>query len=62
MILLNDEMVKITEVINPQTKLQIAILLFRDNNISSGKAAKLAGISVLDFWKELSMNGINEFF
>ena len=40
-------------------KLEIAILLFQRNKITSRKAAKLAGVNFLEFWKELSYRNID---
>jgi predicted HTH domain antitoxin len=59
MLLLDDELVKILEIPDSDLKLEIAILLFQKEKISSGKAAEIAGISVLDFWKELSKRNID---
>ncbi len=59
MLLLDDELVKIVEIPDSDLKLEIAILLFQKEKISSGKAAEIAGISVLEFWKELSKRNID---
>jgi predicted HTH domain antitoxin len=59
MLLLDDELVKIVEIPDSDLKLEIAILLFQKEKISSGKAAEIAGISVLEFWKELSKKNID---
>lgn len=59
MLLLDDELVKILEIPDSDLKLEIAILLFQKEKISSGKAAEIAGISVLEFWKELSKRNID---
>ena len=59
MLLLDDELVKILEISEFDLKLEIAILLFRKDKISSGKAAKIVGISILEFWKELSKRNID---
>jgi predicted HTH domain antitoxin len=59
MLLLDDELVKILEIPEFDLKLEIAILLFQKGKISSGKAAKIVGISILEFWKELSKRNID---
>lgn len=43
MVLLDDELVKILEIPDSDLKLEIAILLFQKEKISSGKAAEIAG-------------------
>jgi predicted HTH domain antitoxin len=59
MLLLDDELVKILEIPESDLKLEIALLLFQKDKISSGKAAKIVGIPVLEFWKELSKRNID---
>ena len=59
MLLLDDELVKILEIPESDLKLEIAILLFQKDKISSGKAAEIVGIPVLEFWKELSKRNID---
>ena len=59
MLLLDDELLKVAEIKETELKLEIAILLFQKNKINSGRAAKLAGINFLDFWKELSTRNID---
>ena len=51
MLVLDDEFVKAAEISEHELKLEIAILLFQKNKITSGKAAKLAGIHFLEFGK-----------
>lgn len=59
MLLIDDELVKILEIPESDLKLEIAVLLFQKEKISSGKAAEIAGISLLEFWKELSKRDID---
>ena len=59
MVLFDDELVKILEIPESDLKLEIAILLFKNDKISSGKAAEIVGIPVLEFWKELSKRNID---
>lgn len=59
MLLIDDELVRILEIPESDLKLEIAVLLFQKEKISSGKAAEIAGISLLEFWKELSKRGID---
>jgi predicted HTH domain antitoxin len=57
--LLDDDLMNILEISESDLKLEIAILLFQKDKISSGKAAEIAGIPVLQFWKELSKKNID---
>jgi predicted HTH domain antitoxin len=59
MLVLDDELLKVAEISESGLKLEIAILLFQRDKITSRKAAKLAGISFLEFWKELSDKNID---
>ncbi|MDQ6845008.1 MAG: UPF0175 family protein [Bacteroidota bacterium] len=59
MLLLDDELVRVLDIKDVELKLEIVILLFQKNKISSGRAANLAGINILDFWKELSKRNID---
>lgn len=59
MLVLDDELEKVAEISESGLKLEIAILLFQRNKITSRKAAKLAGINFLEFWKELSNRNID---
>lgn len=59
MLLIDDELVRILEIPESDLKLEIAVLLFQKEKISSGKAAEIAGISLLEFWKELSKRDID---
>jgi predicted HTH domain antitoxin len=59
MLVLDDELTKAAEISESGLKLEIAILLFQNDKISSRKAAKLSGINFLEFWKELSKRNID---
>ena len=59
MLLLDDELTKVAEIKDKNLKLQIAFLLFQNDKISSAKAAKIAGIKILEFWKELAAKNID---
>ena len=59
MLVLDDELVKVAEIKDPELKLEIAILLFQNGKINSGKAAQLARIGLLEFWKELGKRNID---
>ena len=61
MLVLDDELAKAAEISESGLKLEIAILLFQNNKITSRKAAKLAGINFGEFWKELSKRNIDLF-
>jgi predicted HTH domain antitoxin len=59
MLVLDDELVKAAEISESELKLEIALLLFQNDKITSRKAAKLAGLNFLEFWKELSKRNID---
>jgi predicted HTH domain antitoxin len=59
MLVLDDELVKVAEIGDAGLKLEIAILLFQNGKINSGKAATLSGIGLLEFWKELAKRNID---
>jgi predicted HTH domain antitoxin len=59
MLVLEDDFVKAFDLSDSEIKLEIAVLLFQQGKVSSRKAASLAGISFLKFWKELSKRGID---
>jgi len=53
-----NDLEKIEEIADSELKLQVAVLLFQKDKINSGKTAEIAGISVMQFWKELSGRNI----
>jgi predicted HTH domain antitoxin len=59
MLVLDDEFVKAADMSESELKLELAILLFQKEKVSSRKAAKLSGIDFLDFWHELAKRNIN---
>ena len=59
MLILEDEFVKAFELSDSEIKIELAILLFQKGKVSSKKAANLASINVVDFWKELSIRNID---
>ena len=59
MLVLDDELVKAAEISESELKLEIALLLFQNDKITSRKAARLAGLNFLEFWKELSKRNID---
>ncbi len=59
MLVLEDEFVKAFELSDSEIKIELAILLFQKGKVSSKKAANLASINVVDFWKELSTRNID---
>lgn len=56
---LENDLEKIEGIGDSELKLEIAVLLFQKDKINSGKAAEIAGIPVLQFWKELSKRNID---
>ena len=59
MLVLDDELAKAAEISESGLRLEIAILLFQRDKMTSRKAAKLAGIDFQEFWKELSNRNID---
>ena len=49
MLLLEEDLEKIEEISDSELKLEIAILLYEKDKISLRKAAKMAGLSWIDF-------------
>ncbi len=58
MLVLDDEFVKAAEMSEEEWKLELAIMLFSKQKVSSRKAATLAGISFFDFWNVLAERNI----
>lgn len=48
--------------LGPELKLLIALELFREEKISSGRAAEVVGLSKSEFIDELDRHGISYFF
>lgn len=59
MLVLDDEFVKAAHMSESELKLELAILLLQKHKVSSRKAARLAGVHFLDFWKELAKRNID---
>ncbi|MEO5649939.1 MAG: UPF0175 family protein [Ginsengibacter sp.] len=59
MLVLEDDFVKAFGLSDSEIKIELGILLFQQGKVSSRKAARLAGISFLKFWEELSNRGID---
>ena len=58
MLLLENDLEKIEEISDLELKLEIAILLYEKDQISLRKAAKLVGLSWIDFSKILGERDI----
>lgn len=58
MLVLDDEFVRAADMTEAELKLELAIILFAKEKVSSRKAAKLAGIPFLEFWNELAKRDI----
>ncbi len=58
MLVLDDEFVKATNMSEAEIKLELAIMLFVKEKVSSRKAASLAEIPFMNFWEELAKRNI----
>ncbi|HEY9692887.1 MAG TPA: UPF0175 family protein [Oculatellaceae cyanobacterium] len=57
-VVIPDDILQSAEMSEVELKLEIAIMLFQQDKISLGKARSLAGMSLLDFQKEIASRGI----
>ncbi|KJH73370.1 UPF0175 family protein [Aliterella atlantica] len=53
-----DDIVKATKMTEDELKLEIAIMLYSQQKISSGKVRAWTGLTVLQFQKELAKRGL----
>lgn len=57
-VIIPDDILQSAEMSEAELKLEIAIMLFQQDKISLGKARSLAGMSLLDFQREIASRGI----
>ncbi|MDY6782746.1 MAG: UPF0175 family protein [Cyanobacteriota bacterium] len=57
-IVISDEILQAAKLSEAELRLDIAILLFQRYKISTGKARRLAGMSLLEFRQELAKRDI----
>jgi predicted HTH domain antitoxin len=57
-VIIPDDILQSARMSEAELKLEIAILLFHQDKISIGKARHLAGMSLLEFQKEIAGRGI----
>jgi predicted HTH domain antitoxin len=54
-----DEILRSAQVTEDDLKLEIALLLYKQNKISSGKVRAWLGLTVLEFQHELAKRGLS---
>jgi predicted HTH domain antitoxin len=57
-IVIPDEIVRATKMSDSDLKLEIAIMLYKQEKISSGKACQWLGLNLIEFRQELSKRGL----
>jgi len=57
-VIIPDDILQSARMSEAELKLEIAIMLFQEDKISIGKARNLAGMSLLEFQREIAQRGI----
>ncbi|MCT7986344.1 UPF0175 family protein [Laspinema sp. A4] len=57
-VIIHDDILTAAKMSESELKLEIAILLFKEKKLSTGKARQLAGMNLLEFRGELAKRGI----
>jgi predicted HTH domain antitoxin len=57
-ILIPDDILRATRMTEDELKLEIAIMLYKQEKISSGKARAWTGLTVIEFQHELAKRGL----
>lgn len=57
-ILIPDDILQAAKMTEAELKLEIAILLYKQEKISSGKARAWTGLTVIEFQRELAKRGL----
>jgi predicted HTH domain antitoxin len=57
-VIIPDDILQSARMSEAELKLEIAIMLFQQDKISIGKARNLAGMSLLEFQREIAQRGI----
>ncbi len=58
-VVIPDDILKATSMTEDELKLEIAIMLYKQEKISSGKVRVWTGVSVIEFQQELSKRGLS---
>lgn len=57
-VVIPDDILQAARMSEAELKLEIAIMLYQQRKLSTGKARRLAGIHLIDFQRELASRGI----
>ncbi len=57
-VLIPDDILRATRMTEEELKLEIAIMLYKQEKISSGKARAWTGLTVIEFQHELAKRGL----
>ena len=57
-VVIPDDILRATKMTEDELKLEIAIMLYKQEKISSGKARAWAGLTVIEFQHELAKRGL----
>jgi predicted HTH domain antitoxin len=57
-VIIPDEIVRATQMSDSDLMLEIAIMLYKQEKISSGKACHWLGLNLIEFRRELSKRGL----
>ncbi len=57
-VLIPDDILRATRMTEDELKLEIAIMLYKQEKISSGKARAWTGLTVIEFQHELAKRGL----
>jgi len=57
-VLISDDIFRATRMTEDELKLEIAIMLYKEEKISSGKARAWTGLTVIEFQHELAKRGL----
>jgi predicted HTH domain antitoxin len=57
-VLIPDDILRATKMTEDELKLEIAIMLYKQEKISSGKARAWTGLTVIEFQHELAKRGL----
>jgi len=57
-VLIPDDIFRATRMTEDELKLEIAIMLYKEEKISSGKARAWTGLTVIEFQHELAKRGL----
>jgi len=57
-VLIPDDILRATRMTEDELKLEIAIMLYKQEKISSGKARTWTGLTVIEFQHELAKRGL----